>query len=140
MLSIAGNIAIEPKPLYYYYHRKNSITTVGFSKKSLDDLEAAQKNYEIIKRKSPEAIDVAEFRLDFSTLKIIDKIVLSESISIEERELLKNLIGNVKKHKKRIINSPYFTTKRKILFLLLMINNKAYCYLVKKNAKNSLAV
>ncbi len=138
LLSKAENIAVEPKPLYYYYHRKNSITTKGFSQKSLDDLEAAKKNYEIIKTKYPEAIDVAEFRLDYSTLKIIDKIMLSESI--EEKELLNNLINNVKKYKKRIIRSPYFTKKRKMSFLLLMTNKMLYCCFLRENEKKSLAV
>lgn len=137
LLSIAQSIAVEPKPLYYYYHRKNSITTKSFSKKSLDDLEAAQKNYEIIKKQFPEAIDVAEFRLDFSTLKIIDKIMLSEPMV--EKELLNTLINDVKKRKNRILQSSYFTKKRKISFILLMISKSLYCWFVRDNAEKSIA-
>ena len=138
LLSKAEIIAVEPQPLYYYYHRNNSITTNRFSEKSLDDLKAAQKNYEIIKCKYPKAIDVAEFRVDFSTLKIIDKIMLSESI--EEKDLLNNLINSVKRNKKRIIRSRYITPKRKLSFLLLMANLKIYRCFVRNNAKKNIAV
>lgn len=138
LLSMAQDIAVEPKPLYYYYHRQNSITTKSFSRKSLDDLEAAQKNYELIKSQFPEAMNVAEFRLDFSTLKIIDKIMLSEPIV--EKELLNALINDVKKHKRRILRSSYFTKKRKISFVLLIISKSLYCWFVRDNAKKSIAV
>lgn len=137
LLSIAQNIAVEPQPLYYYYHRQNSITTKSFSKRSLDDLEAAQKNYEIIKKQFPEAMDVAEFRVDFSTLKIIDKIMISEPIV--EKELLNRLVSDVKSHKNRILRSRYFTKKRKLSLMLLIISKSLYCWFVRDNAKKSIA-
>ena len=75
---MAKTIAIEPRPLYYHVHRRESITTSTFSSKSFDDLKAANKNYGIIKAYYPQVLDVAEFRIDISTLKIINKIMFSE--------------------------------------------------------------
>lgn len=75
----AKRIAIESKPLYYYVHRRESITASRFSPKSLNALETANKNYGIIKAWYPQVLDVAEFRIDTSTMKIIDKIMFSEA-------------------------------------------------------------
>lgn len=134
LLSKAEIIAVEPRPLYYYVHRRNSITTNSFSKQSLDDLEAAQKNYKIIARHYPEAIDVAEFRIDFSTLKVIDKIMLSESP--EEKDLLDKLVGSVRGNKNRILRSKYFTRKRKISLFLLLTSQTLYQWFVRENARS----
>ena len=135
ILSKAKVIAIEPKPLYYYMHRKNSITTTSFSARSLDDLEAAQKNYRLICDSYPQAIDVAEFRIDFSILKIIDKMMLSETI--ENIDLLDRLLNDVKKNKKRILKSHYFSPARKMSLIVLLLNKKVYRHLVKRNAIRS---
>lgn len=135
ILSKAKIIAIEPKPLYYYMHRKNSITTTSFSDRSLDDLEAAQKNYRLIRDSYPQVIDVAEFRIDFSILKIIDKMMLSEKI--ENTDLLGNLVNDVRKNKKRILRSCYFSPARKMSLIILLFNKKVYRYFVKRNAIKS---
>lgn len=137
LLSKGEIIAVEPKPLYYYVHRRNSITTSSFSLSSLDDLEAAYKNHDLISKYYPQVIDVAEFRIDFSTLKIIDKIMLLEKR--EENELLDRLIGTVKNNKQRIMRSKYFTVKRKLSILILLTNRTLYQKFVKGNGgKNSL--
>lgn len=57
---------------------------------------------------------MAEFRIDFSTLKVIDKIMLADSF--DDAELLNNLVEKVRKNKSRILRSNSFTIKRKLSF------------------------
>lgn len=135
LLSKAQIIAIEPKALYYYTHRKSSITTEKFSINSLDDIEAAQKNHETICRLYPQAIDVAEFRIDLSTLRVIDKIMLSDTF--ENEELLDKLINKVKKNRNRILKSRYFTLRRKFAFFILLTTRTLYRWFVRENARRS---
>ena len=135
ILSRAGKIAIEPRPLYYYVHRRESITTSSFSKKSLDDLEAANKNYDIIKAKFPQALDVAEFRIDISTLKIIDKIMFSDNW--KENPYLNELVDHVRRNRCRILKSQYATRERKLSVLLLLANRSLYQHIVKEKARRS---
>lgn len=135
LLSRAKLIAAEPKPLYNYVHRKNSITTASFSAKSMDDIDAAKRNYELIKENYPEAIDVALFRIDLSTLRVIDKIMLAENFS--DKALLNKLVKQVRRNKARILRSPYFTRKRKLSILILLTNKALYRHFVRENAKQS---
>ncbi len=135
LLSKAKTIVMAPEPLYYYVHRKNSITTASFSKNSLDDIDAAKRNYEIVKRLYPEAIDAAEFRIDFSTLKVIDKIMLAESF--DDKKLLDSLVEAVRENRKRILKCKYISKKRKLSFLILLTNKKLYRWFVRENAKKS---
>lgn len=133
---MAKVIAFEPKPLYFYVHRTDSITTKSFSMKALDDIEAAQKNYEIIREKYPQAMDAAEFRIDFSTLKVIDKMMLSDTV---DEALLKNLVDKVRRNKTRILKSECFTKTRKFSMLILLTNISVYRWFVRKNARQSIA-
>ncbi|MCI8725462.1 MAG: glycosyltransferase [Hungatella sp.] len=135
ILSKAGTIAIEPRPLYYYMHRRESITTSCFTQKSLEDLEAANKNYSIIKARYPQALDVAEFRIDISTLKIIDKIMLSENW--KDNPYLNELVDHVRGNRDRILKSRYATRNRKLSVLLLLTNRSLYQRVVKEKARRS---
>lgn len=135
ILSRAKTIAVEPRPLYYYVHRQKSITTSSFSPKSLDDLEAANKNYGIIKAQYPQALDVAEFRIDISTLKIIDKIMFSEDW--KENPYLNELVDHVRRNLGRILKSQYVTRNRKLSVLLLLANRSLYQHVVKEKTRKS---
>lgn len=135
ILSMAERIAIEPKPLYFYVHRRESITTSKFSARSLDDLEAANKNYNIIKARYPQVLDVAEFRIDISTLRIIDKIMFSEDW--KENPYLNELVNHVRRNKGRILKSRYATRNRKLSVLLLLANRSLYQRVVNEKARRS---
>lgn len=135
ILSRAKRIAIEPRPLYYYVHRRESITTSSFSPKSLDDLEAAKKNYGIIKARYPQALDVAEFRIDISTMKIIDKIMFSKDW--KDNPYLNELVDHVRRNRGRILKSQYVTRNRKLSVLLLLANRSLYQRVVREKARRS---
>lgn len=129
LLSKANRFVFVPDSFYYYIHRNNSITTYDFSPKSLDDMEAAAYNYKLIASKYPKAIKAAEFRLDFSTLKLIDKLMLSDNP--EEYGYLNEWMKHVRSNKRRILKSEYFTKNRKLSFIILLMNRHVYRELLK---------
>ena len=108
----ANRIVIDHRPMYYYYHRNNSITTEGFSEKTLDEIEGAKRNLEIVEKEFPKAMPGAMFRYDWSYLWVLDRILLGGQW--RENKHLKDIMRHIRKHFFRIIKCPYFTRNRKI--------------------------
>lgn len=108
----ANRIVIDHRPMYYYYHRNNSITTKGFCEKTLDEIEGAKKNLDIVEKEFPKALPGAMFRYDWSYLWVLDRILLDEQW--RENKHLKGIVRHIRKHFFRIIKCPYFTRNRKI--------------------------
>ena len=133
IISKANSVAIEPKPVYYYVHRKNSITTEPFTDRSMDTLEACRYNYEKVKELFPDAIDLAEFRLDYYTLLMIDRIMLLGEW--KTNKYLPGLLAEVRQNKWRVLKSKYFVPQRKAAFLVLLISTSAYHEIIKAQAK-----
>ena len=115
--------------MYYYYHRNNSITTNGFSEKTLDEIEGAKINLDIVEKEFPKAVPGAMFRYDWSYLWVLDRILLDERW--RENRYLKEILLHIHKHFLRIMNSPYFTKNRKIGAVVAIISPAIYRKIVQ---------
>ena len=103
----ADSFAVCYNSIYYYVHRPNSITTAPFNQKSLDNIEAAKYNYNIIKENAPQVLDVAIFRLDHAVIQTIDRMLLTEyytDIPESVAQAYKNAIKTLEDLKKGIIS------------------------------------
>ncbi len=125
----ADRIVIDHRPMYYYYHRNNSITTNGFSEKTLDEIEGAKINLDIVEKEFPKAVPGAMFRYDWSYLWVLDRILLDERW--RENRYLKEILLHIHKHFLRIMNSPYFTKNRKIGAVVAIISPAIYRKIVQ---------
>ena len=114
-------------PKYFYFRHENSITTRKFQMSNLDIIKVNKINYDMIKEKYSYALKHAEFRLFWSYLCVIDKIIYSNSSCSEFQEIL----NIVKKNKLIILINPFFTLKRKLLNFLLIINFTLYKKIIK---------
>lgn len=126
----ADRIVIDYRPMYYYYHRKNSITTSDFSEKILDEIKGAKINLGIVKEEFPEALDGAIFRYDWSYLWVLDRMLLDGKW--KENPNLKTVLRHVKRYLMRVLKSPYFTRNRKIGAIITSISPNLYRQIVKK--------
>jgi len=124
LLDKCSVVAITNEQKYHYIHRSNSITTNKFSKKTLDVIEAYEKNYCIIEKKYTQLIDTAKMRLCWAYFYVLDRIIYDESHEYEEEK--KNIILFLKKNIGFILNDKRFTSSRKIAALLLFVNNNLY--------------
>lgn len=118
---------------YYYIHRENSITTQKFSEKFLNVIEAYEQNYSIISEKYPNIIDVAEMRLCWAYFYVLDKLLIAENY--EDDILEYKLINYLKKNKKTILFSKWFSKGRKIAFIMLCVNKNLYRRILIRNIK-----
>lgn len=108
----ADRVVIDHRPMYYYFHRSDSITTSKFSERTLDSIEGAKRNLEIIEKEFPKAVSGAMFRYDWSYLWVLDRILLDRQW--RENKHLKDIMKHIRKHYFRIIRCPFFTRNRKI--------------------------
>lgn len=125
VISKAGKVVYDSKPMYYYLRRENSITTSNFSDRDWDVVEAYKNHLNMVSEKSPNLKKVAKFRYLWAYTYVIDKIMLSENSENYLRDF-KKAFDFIKKNILEIIFNPYFSLKRKIAVMVLLINKKIY--------------
>ena len=125
----ADKIVIDTRPMYYYYHRNQSITTKGFNERTLDEIKGSKLNLDIVKKEFPGALAGALFRYDWSYLWVLDRILLDDKW--RENKYLKMVLSHIRKNAIRIIKCPYFTRNRKIGTVVTCVSPALYRVLVK---------
>lgn len=125
VISKAGKVVYDSKPMYYYLRRENSITTSNFSDRDWDVVEAYKNHLNMVSEKFPNLKKVAKFRYLWAYTYVIDKIMLSENSENYLKDF-KKAFDFIKKNILEIIFNPYFSLKRKIAVIVLLINKKIY--------------
>lgn len=122
----AKNIIVTTEPLYNYWHRSNSITTLPFSSTCMDIIEAYESTLEIVKKNCPGLIDVALFRLYWAYFIVLDRMIVTKNYSsIAE---YKQVVKFLKKNWLKILCCSYFQKTRRIAAVILKINISLYRY------------
>ena len=118
LLSECNRITVSSEQLYYYVHRKASITSDSFSEKNLDAIECYERTYNIVERDYPRILDSARTRLCWAYFYVLDRLALCDSTAYEEiRSITKNKIKN---NLGFILRSKQFKPFRKLSSLILM--------------------
>ena len=124
----AKKISFTTENLYYYWRRPYSITSMKYSSKACDVIEACTYNSNIIKNNCPELLEYAEFRVYWAYFTVFDRMLLmSDYKQIEEYNSVK---GYLKKHFIDILTCQYFQKTRRISALVLKVNVSLYRVLV----------
>lgn len=126
----ADKIVIDHRPMYYYYHRNDSITTKEYNERTFDLIVAANRNLEIVKKEFPRALPGALFRYDWSYLWVLDRILLSHDW--RENEHFREVLEHVRRHLFRILRCPYFTANRKRGTLVVVASPAIYRKIVQR--------
>lgn len=126
-------VAVTTEPMYYYFHRKGSITTSPFKKRDMDIIEAYQKNMEVIKEKFPEIEEKAKFRLDWAYFAVLDRILQLDDY--RKCEQYPEVVRYLKKNTMSVLKSKYFYKSRKVGAAALFVNVRIYRMLVQYNNK-----
>ena len=125
LLSKCKKVMYNSSFIYYYIHRKNSITTRHFNQKNYDVLYAYKKNKKIIMREFPNLADVAEMRICWANFNVLDNMIrCNEKV---DKQIVKYLRGKIK----FILKNDCFTKSRKIAIIVLKISVYMYRIVVK---------
>lgn len=122
-LDLGERVYISTKAKYNYIRRDGSITVSSFKTKDLNCIEAHQANYEYIMCKYPEFEKQGFFRVIWSKLFILDKILISPE---KDSEIAEKLIKSIKDVAFKSMSNPYLSFKRKIGIILIFINRNLY--------------
>ena len=124
LLDECNTVAITNDQKYHYIHRSNSITTNKFSKKTLDVIEAYEKNYNLINKKYPQLKETAKMRLCWAYFYVLDRIVYDNTSSFEEEK--KTIVKYLRANIGFILKDNRFAKSRKFAAVLLMISVNLY--------------
>jgi len=126
LFSYCQKIAYINSIEYYYIHRENSITTSKFTLKNYDVIYAYKKNYEIIKEKYPEIIDVARMRLCWAYFNVLD-LMINSNVNIDY-----DIVKYLRENCWFIITNKNFKITRKISTFALKVSVELYRIIVQK--------
>ena len=117
-------VSLNTKPLYYYVHRPESITTKKFSKTDFNVIYAYRHVVEKVSKSFPAVRSLAEARLLWAYLIVLDKSILTD-----ETEVNKKLQRYIRKNIATVLH-PFFTRNRQISALAACVSLPAYKQLV----------
>ncbi|MDT2737236.1 glycosyltransferase family 2 protein [Enterococcus pseudoavium] len=137
LLLLCNKVVVNKKFKYHYVHRKGSITTSVYSIKDLDTIKAWEYNLLLLKERVPKLSNKAFSRVCWANFFVLDKLSQVERKSEEETEVYKKIKNFLLKNMKHIFNSHSFTKNRKISLFVLLLSDKLYGNLVKKNNSNN---
>lgn len=133
LLLDAEKVSVTTEPLYNYWHRMDSITSSGYSEKTMDIVDAYEYTYEQVKERCPEALHIAEFRLHRAYFIVLD-IMLKEP-SYSHLQFYPCVIGYLRKHWLEILHDQYLTKGRRLSVVALKVTVRLYRLLAKMNEK-----
>lgn len=131
IVSWAEQMAFVPEPLYYYFHRDNSITTSVFNEKKLATLEHSKKILVFVREKyprvEPDAIYFRCVQLMYVYHGIIDSLAYREK---KYRKLLDEIAEEIKQYRNYMKQGYFKPLKQRIRVLLTRFPNM-YIFLKK---------
>lgn len=128
-----SKVAITTKKMYNYWHRADSVTTKPFSAKNMDVIEAYQYTYDVVSKKCPELMDVAQFRLCWANFVVLDKLLVTDNYATYPQ--YSQVVKFLKNKWWWIFRSPYFRTSRRVAAVALKVNVRLYRMLAVANTK-----
>ena len=124
MLS-AKRVAYTTKPLYNYWHRRNSITTKPFNERAMDVVDAYNYTAELIEKKGLNSLrSLADFRIWWANFVVLDRMLLMKNF--RKLPQYKEVVSRLKSDWLKILRCPHFQKSRRIAAVALKINVELY--------------
>lgn len=135
LLLEAQKVAVTTAPLYNYWHRAGSITTVPFSHKAMHIIEAYEYTYGKVMESCPEFEARALFRLYWAYFTVLDRMLTTDNFKALPQ--YKQVISFLKKNWLNILKCGYFQKSRRVSAIFLKINVRLYSVLLEYKNRNN---
>lgn len=129
ILDQVDTAVFTPYSAYCYVHRAESINTSKYKKIDLTRIEAHWKNYRYICKKKPQYKRLAYERYLGAVAFVAGKMALSGMR--EDHEECRKIFSVLRKNISWIIRGEYFSPKRKLAIILMLISKKIYADLYR---------
>ena len=125
-------VAVTTEPLYYYWHRAESITTAPFTKEHMDVVEAYTQALSFVHNHWPDLEELAKFRLSWANFIVLDRMLQNKNYKKYPQfsEVVKYLRNNTA----FIVHCRYFQKTRRLAAVVLKLNVGLYRVLSKANS------
>lgn len=130
LFSRVGNVAVDTAPRYFYCHNEETITSTPSSRALGDNVEAWERNRELVEKLYPAIADDVMFRCYWAHFDVLDGLMLSERTAADDARM-EEVIAWLKSHRAGILSHPHVSSKRKIALRALCASRGLYRMLVK---------
>lgn len=124
LFSKVQKAVVDYRPKYYYVHHGGTITTAVYRRKNRDIVYAYKKNYDIVKEKCPQYLDLARYRLYWAYTRLFDRMLVSDNQAAREDK--KEVKSFLRTHYPAIIKCKEIGCARKIAYTCLLFSEKLY--------------
>lgn len=138
LMLAAKCVAATTEPLYFYWHRKGSITTVAFEKKHMDIIEAYEETYDFVMKCCPALEEAARFRICWANFIVLDKML--QVRDYKKYPEYEQVVAYLKQNAAFIIHCNFFQKSRRIAAMALKLNIGLYSILSKLHNKKIEAI
>lgn len=120
----ADTVYCTTAPYYHYWHREGSITTVSFSDKNFDVIDAYTLNLKKVRAEVPQLEALALFRYYWSYCVVLDKMLMTDNFKTLDRyDEIKSFI---KKNWLNIVRCKYLSKFRRLSIIIFKLNVQVY--------------
>ena len=123
-------VAVDTKPRYFYCHNEDTITSTPSTRGLNDNVEAWERNRQLVEKLYPNIIDDVMFRCYWAHFDVLDGLMLSDRTA-EDDARMEEVIAWLKGHKAAICAHPHVSSKRKLALRMLCVSRGLYRMLVK---------
>ena len=127
-------VVVVPSAVYYYWHRKDSITTRPFSLRNFDVIAAHEYNKSLLMEKFPSLQPYCEFRIWWAHFVVLDHMLLDSHFKSLER--YGEIVAFLRKNYRNIVRCPYFSKGRRLAALILKFSVPLYRRFMLLDQKN----
>lgn len=135
LMMSANKVVVTTEPLHNYLHRSGSITTVAFSEKKFDIVDAYKYTKEFVAANCPSLISYADFRLLWAYFVVLDSMLLNEEY--KKIPQYKETVKYLKRNWLNVVKCKHFRKSRRLAAVILKVSVKMYrrmmLFYIRKN-------
>ena len=135
LMQVAKRYVVTGKPLYYYYHRSDSLTTKPFNERAMDCVEVYTLFYQWVTKHRPQFESEAFFRLAHAYFTAFDRLMLLPDY--QANPYYAELLRFLRAHSFQIARNPHFRMGRRLASVVLKFSVQGYRRLLFKDLKTN---
>ena len=133
----ATRVALNPRPLYHYWRRDDSISSASISAKSLDIVSSFDHMCAVAEQGDPRLREACDFRRLWARFDLLDRFAfLGEERNAEQARIEADLVTYLRAHTREIWGNSCFGRSRKAAMLLLVVSKRLYYASVRARDRN----
>ena len=117
-------VSFDLRPQYFYEHHEGTLSSMAFTPRKYDVIEAYRHNWELVHDRFPELMELADFRLYWAHFDVLDSMLMPNAqVDTEKRT---EIVGFLRSHCNDILANRYVGRNRKLAMRALAVSLPLY--------------